>query len=127
MRMFRTKGFGAGIGVGALAGALLLAGAPAASAVTGTEVCPRPTPTVTPVCVFDEADFSGLLENRPVWTPALSAGKNDKISSIVNDSDYRVRVFKDANYRGEWLEIGPRQSWVATPEWDNQISSYFMY
>lgn len=125
MRKFRTKGFG--VGVGTLAGALLLAGAPAASAATDTPVCPRPTAAVAPVCVFDGADFTGLLENRPVWAPGLSGGKDDKISSIVNDSDYRLRIFEDSGYRGEWLEIGPHQRWVATPEWDNRISSYFVY
>ncbi|MFJ9039059.1 peptidase inhibitor family I36 protein [Streptomyces sp. NPDC102406] len=125
MRQLRFKGYG--VGVGALVGALLLAAAPTASAATDAATCPRPGATVAPVCVFDGADFTGLLENRPVWTPALSAAKDDRISSIVNDSDYRVRVFQDKNYLGEWLEIGPHESWVATPGWDNRISSYFMY
>ncbi|GGS53330.1 hypothetical protein GCM10010238_48440 [Streptomyces griseoviridis] len=80
-----------------------------------------------PICVFDGSDFTGLLENNPVWTPALPAGKNDRISSIINDSDYRLRVFEDNNYQGAWIEIGPHQSWVASAEWDNRISGYFMY
>lgn len=123
MRKMRTKGYG----VGALAGTLLLAAAPAASAETGADVCPRPSAKVAPVCVFDGADFTGLLENRPLWSPTLPAAKDDRISSIVNDSDYRVRVFEDKNYLGAWLEIGPHESWVAPSGWNDRISSYFMY
>ncbi|MEU3699982.1 peptidase inhibitor family I36 protein [Streptomyces griseoviridis] len=120
-------------GAAMFAAALLVTGAPAASASVSAavpanaEACPRPQPTVDPICVFDGSDFTGLLENNPVWTPALPAGKNDRISSIINDSDYRLRVFEDNNYQGAWIEIGPHQSWVASAEWDNRISGYFMY
>ncbi|MBT2413297.1 peptidase inhibitor family I36 protein [Streptomyces sp. ISL-12] len=114
-------------GAASFAAALLMTGASAASASTDVAACPRPTPTVAPICVFDGADFTGLLENRLVWTPVLPADKNDKISSVINDSDYRLRVFEDDNYQGAWTEIGPHQSWVAPAEWDNRISGYFMY
>ncbi|MEU7467536.1 peptidase inhibitor family I36 protein [Streptomyces sp. NPDC044984] len=114
-------------GAASFAAALLAIGAPAASASTDEGACPRPYPTVDPVCVFDGADFTGLLENNPAWTPALPADKNDKISSIINDSDYRLLVFADSNYQGDWIEIGPHQSWVAPVDWDNRVSGYFMY
>jgi hypothetical protein len=125
MHRMRSMRFVAGVAV--FATALLMTGTPVASASTEAAACPKPHPTVDPICVFDGADFTGLLENNPVWTPALPAGKNDKISSIINDSDYRLRVFEDNNYQGKWIEIGPHESWVASAEWDNRISGYFMY
>jgi hypothetical protein len=107
-------------------GGLLALGAPAASAATAAEACPWPHASVAPVCVYDGADFTGLLDNTPVWVPNLR-DKNDRISSMVNDSDYRIRVWADINYRGDWLEIGPHRKWVAPVEWDNRISSYIVY
>ncbi|MEE1940434.1 peptidase inhibitor family I36 protein [Streptomyces sp. TRM 70361] len=124
--MSQTRRLGVALGTLVSLGGLLTLGAPAASAATPAETCPWPHPTVAPVCVYDGADFTGLLENRPVWSPGLS-GKDDRISSIINDSDYRIRVFSDRNYGGDWLEIGPHQKWVAPAEWDNRISSYFLY
>ncbi|WP_395575081.1 peptidase inhibitor family I36 protein [Streptomyces sp. BK79] len=115
------------VGVAMFAATLLTTGAPVASASTDAAACPRSYPTVDPICVFDGADFTGLLENSPVWTPVLPAGKNDRISSIINASGYRLRVFEANNYQGSWIEIGPHQSWVASVDWDNRISGYFTY
>ncbi|AYA15477.1 hypothetical protein DCW30_14805 [Streptomyces alfalfae] len=105
---------------------LLLAGAGSAGAAESADaVCPHSHPA--PVCVYDGADFTGLLENRAVWTPQLPAAENDRISSVINDSDYTVIMFADKNYGGESIEIGPHQKWVAPAAWDNRVSSYAMY
>ncbi|MEK8145732.1 peptidase inhibitor family I36 protein [Streptomyces sp. M10(2022)] len=79
-------------------------------------------PTDSPICLFDGADFTGLLDNRAPWTGELPADKNDKISSIINNSDMRLFLFADKNFKGDWFEVGPHQTWVASPEWDNRIS-----
>jgi hypothetical protein len=124
--MSKNRRIGAALGALVSFGGLLVAGAPAVSAATSATPCPRPHPSVEPVCVYDGADFTGLLDNNPVWVPNLG-DKNDRISSITNDSDYHILVWSDTRYRGDVLEIEPHQKWVAPAEWDNRISSYIVY
>ncbi|CAM5282691.1 hypothetical protein SALBM135S_08671 [Streptomyces alboniger] len=112
--------------VAAGSASLLLAGAGNAGAAEAADgVCPYSSPA--PICVYDGADFTGLLENRAVWTPQIPAAKNDRISSVINDSEYTLLLFADKNYGGDRVEIGPHQKWVAPAEWDNRVSSYAMY
>ncbi|MCX2927978.1 hypothetical protein [Streptomyces sp. NEAU-W12] len=82
---------------------------------------------MAPLCIHDGADFTGLLDNYPSIVPNPGDDKEDKISLIVNDSDYRFLFFSDIPYRGEVLEVGPHQTWVASAEWDNRISSCIGY
>jgi hypothetical protein len=82
---------------------------------------------VAPLCIHDGTDFTGLLDNYPSIVPNPGDDKEDKISLIVNDSDYRFLFFSDIHYRGEVLEVGPHQTWVAPAEWDNRISSCIGY
>lgn len=112
------------LAMAALVGSAVLGAAPPASAA---DVCPVDLGNTPPVCVYDGADFTGLLDNRTAWRPVLPPEQDDKISSVINDTRYTVRFFADPNYRGDSVEIGPGDRWVAPPEWDNRISGYMMY
>lgn len=120
MRRLQRTGFAAGAGT--LVAALLMAGAPAASASTSADTCLPAYPSNPAICFYDGADFTGLLDNNPPWISELPPEMNDKISSIVNNSDMRLFVWADKGFKGDWFEIPPHQTWVASPEWDNRIS-----
>ncbi|MBT3150433.1 peptidase inhibitor family I36 protein [Streptomyces sp. CHD11] len=112
------------LALAALVGSAFVGTVPSASAA---DVCPPDLGNQPPVCVYDGSDFTGLLDNRTAWRPNLPAGQDNKISSVINETRYKVLFFADPNYRGDTIEIGPGERWVAPPEWDNRISGYVMY
>jgi hypothetical protein len=125
--MLKTRRIRAALGALASLGTLLVAAAPAASAATSAPVCPRPYPSVAPLCIYDGSHFTGLLDNYPSTVPNLNDDKEDKISSIINNSDYHFMFFAEIHYRDLVVELAPGEKWVAPPEWDNRISSYLGY
>ncbi|MGC9501673.1 peptidase inhibitor family I36 protein [Streptomyces sp. WG7] len=125
--MLKKRRIGAALGALASLGGLVVTAAPAASAATPAPVCPRPYPNVAPLCLYDGADFTGLLDNYPANSGNLPDWKDDKISSIINDSDYHFMFFADDHYRELVVELAPGERWVAPPEWDNTITQIFGY
>jgi len=52
----------------------------------------------------------------------LSSDFNDKVSSILVPDGFNMRLFKNGNYQGPFIDI-QAGLWNANAEWDNQISS----
>lgn len=79
------------------------------------------------VCVYEFADFRGRSE---CWAPGEEIPNlnrledwNDRISSIRVYGRARVRVYRDAQFRGGSIEVNRDVRDLTTVDWDDRISS----
>jgi hypothetical protein len=79
------------------------------------------------ICVYEHADFRGRSE---CWEAGEEErnfsridGLNDRVSSIRVFGRARAELYRDAQYRGESLQVERDVRDLATLDWDDQISS----
>ncbi|MDQ1647115.1 MAG: hypothetical protein QOJ50_3299 [Cryptosporangiaceae bacterium] len=79
-------------------------------------------------CLYDGADYTKLLvtsDTRLVtW---IGAANNDKVSSVVNNTDSPLNLFKDVNYAGAEGNVAPHSKAVLVSFQNNNLSSYYLY
>ncbi len=81
-----------------------------------------PLPDVT---LFSNNNGRGQSFDSNVGVADLSAvGFNDKASSIAVNNGQKWRFYKDKNFQGEFIEIGPKDSRSHLGSLNRQISSF---
>jgi hypothetical protein len=99
---------------------LLVAGPPAAAA-------PAPCPAGK-YCLYDNPDFTNpLVVSNERWVSWIGAPANDRVSSVVNNSGETLHLFKHVDMDGPNGSIQDGARYTFTGQFDNQISSYYLY
>jgi hypothetical protein len=105
----------------AMAGLGLIAtGSPASAA-------PVPCPAGK-YCLYDNPDYTGLLvASDSRWEPWIGAALNDRVSAVVNNGSETLHLFKHVDMDGPNGSIQAGERYVFTGQFDNQVSSYYLY
>jgi len=88
-------------------------------------ICVQPTFTHSawgPCATIYTEHNKGGLNGTVCGSGYLSSTFNNNVSSIVVPSGFNMRLFKDGNLAGEFIDIQPGK-WEANEEWDKVISS----
>ena len=81
-----------------------------------------PLPDVT---LFSKGINQGKSFDSNVKVADLSTVRfNDKASAIVVNNGQKWRFYKDKNFQGEFIEVGPKSTQVNLGKLNNQISSF---
>jgi hypothetical protein len=79
-------------------------------------------------CLYDGADYTKLLVTSDTklvrW---IGAPANDKVSSIVNNTDNPLNLFKNVDWDGVDGIVAPHSKLVLWPSQNNNLSSYYLY
>jgi Peptidase inhibitor family I36 len=102
-----------------------MSGNPASA--SGYEPAAAPCPAAK-VCLYDGADFTGLLlvtdENSEY---AFARRYDNKVSSIVNNNAADLWLFTEPGFDGRIGAVPAGTRWVVPAAYDNQISSMYLY
>jgi hypothetical protein len=99
---------------------LAVAGPPAAAA---SATCPAGK-----YCLYDNRDYTNLLIASDAWWVArIETRFDNRVSSVVNNSGVTLNLFKNVDMDGPNGSIHDGQRYSFTGQFDNQISSYFLY
>jgi Mannan-binding protein/Beta/Gamma crystallin len=80
---------------------------------------------IADVTLFSKGLNQGQSFDSNVGVADLSTvGFNDKASSIVVNNGQKWRFYKDKNFQGEFIEVGPEDSSSNLGNLNNQISSF---
>jgi hypothetical protein len=111
--------------------ALTAAAAAIGACLTVAVSAPAAAATACPAgkyCLYDGADYTKLLvtsDTRLVrW---IGAPANDKVSSIVNNTDSPLNLFKNVDWDSPAGYIAPHSKAVLLPVQNNNLSSYYLY
>jgi hypothetical protein len=98
-------------------------------AVTGSPAAAAPADCpVGKYCLYDNANYTDLLiatDSR--WEPWIGAALNDRVSSVVNNGPETLHLFKHIDMDGPNGSIRAGQSYAFTGQFDNQVSSFYLY
>ncbi|MEV6235720.1 peptidase inhibitor family I36 protein [Lentzea sp. NPDC051838] len=115
--------------------------AAAAAVVAGLAVTTVPNAAAAPncpdgkYCLYDGAGYTGrLVVSDTMIVRRMPPRADDRVSSIINNTDMDLHVFVDPDLSGfGWQDFngivrrGAKAS-LAKPSWnDNKLSSYFLY
>jgi hypothetical protein len=107
----------------AVAGLSFMVTGPSAAAAAPPAACPAGK-----YCLYDNPDYTNpLVVSSERWVAWIGAPKNDRVSSVINNSGETLHLFKNVDMDGPNGSIlnGGRISF--TGQFDNQISSYYLY
>jgi hypothetical protein len=80
---------------------------------------------IADVTLFSKSDGRGQSFDSNVGVADLSAvGFNDKASSIAVNNGQKWRFYKDRDFQGEFIEVGPEATSNSLGNLNNQISSF---
>jgi hypothetical protein len=106
--------------VTATAGLGLVAAGPASAA-------PATCPTGK-YCLYDGANYTDLLIATDArWVEWIGAAYNDRVSSVINNSGETLHLFKHANMDGVNGSFTSGTRYSFTGQFDNTVSSYYLY
>jgi hypothetical protein len=93
------------------------------SPASAAETCPA-----NKYCLYDGAGYTTLIvssdERLVRW---IGATANDRVSSIVNNTNDPLHLFKDVNWEKPNGSVEPHTKVVLLPSQNNNISSYYLY
>jgi Mannan-binding protein/Beta/Gamma crystallin len=80
---------------------------------------------IADVTLFSKVHGRGQSFDSSVGVADLSAvGFNDKASSIAVNNGQKWRFYKDKDFQGEFIEVGPEDTRSRLGNFNNQISSF---
>jgi hypothetical protein len=80
------------------------------------------------VCLYDHADFTQpLLVTDENAIFELPKRYDNRISSAINNTETDLWLFTGINFGGPAASVLAGKQWVAPREYDNQISSLYLY
>jgi hypothetical protein len=122
MRLFSIRVLTAGIATASL-GAGLAAVSPSNAFAAAADRCPA-----NKYCLYDNSDFTKLLvasgDRQVRW---IGANRNDRVSSVINNTSATLHLFKGVDYQGPIGTVKGGVTWVITRAQSNQLSSYYLY
>jgi hypothetical protein len=138
MSHFNQKAVLALLAVTSLTGSLSIPSASAGShhaqlqapAIALTQVKPRvprvkPAGAVTDVILWDVRIGTGTsFESNKGVADLSTVGFDKKASSIQVTNGQKWRFYKEKNFQGQFIEIGPNEARGSIGNFDNQISSF---
>lgn len=97
---------------------------------SAAETCP-----INKYCLYDGPDYTNrLIVSDDPYVEWIGHQANDRVSSIVNNTDLDLEVFPDVNFGGwSWQDFNgivfrhSRISLAKPKTNDNKVSSYFLY
>jgi hypothetical protein len=79
-------------------------------------------------CLYDNPDYTKLLvASDALWVSWIGAASNDRVSSVINNTGQALHLFKDVDMQGPNGSISEGQRYSFTGQFDNKISSYYLY
>ncbi len=85
----------------------------------------KPSQVVKDVTLWDGNNRQGAsFESNNAVADLSKVGFNDKASSIAVNNGQKWRFYKDKNFKGEFIEIGPDESRGNIGKLNNQVSSF---
>jgi hypothetical protein len=111
------------VSLGLTAFSLASASTPATQAKAVTPPCPEGS-----ICLYDENNFTReLLTTTDRVIEQLPQSADNRTSSIINNTELELFLFKDAFSVGPVGRVAAHQKWVAPADADNQITSMYLY